>query len=275
MNPNLDMLSKEGASAKYVFCFSFLVACYSAAMTTFLGAAIAIRSLLAVKSEHADPATLRESAVLPPWEGDFDKRFSTEERDSAALRASASLRESSVLRASQDRMGAISPRGQEQIATPVEDEGDGEELWHEKGTRFRSIIICMLLGDFCICSAGIPIDTVVFTASMCGGCLQPFLMWALLRCSNDVELMQFKPQTWMGNFWMFLSVSICAYLAVDGVIGALGVNDTLANIVAACTTVLSMVYMLQWLNAAKANYDFEGVDNAGLLANDANLEAYM
>ena len=36
--------------------------------------------------------------------------------------------------------------------------------------------------------------------------LMPFLMWALLRCVNDAELMHDKPQSATSNVLMFLSV---------------------------------------------------------------------
>ena len=265
------LVEKEGAAAKYVFCFSFLVACYSAAMTTFLGAAIAIRSLMAPSTEEADPSTLRESAVMPPWEGDLEMRFSADIREDLALRASSSIRESTRLRASSSE-APPSATMHEHYPDGAGGGYAGEEaqpMWDEKGWRFRGIVVCMLIGDFCICSLGIPIDTIVFTASMTGGVLQPFLMWALLRCANDASLMGIRPQGLCANLWMFLSVAICGYLAVDGVSEALGLSGNFANIAAAAATAVAMLYMAFWLrrNATGQRYEvqLEGIDHTRLL----------
>ena len=66
---------------KWVFCISFLVACFSAATTTFLGAAIATRSLLGQTGADSDPRTVRASStLLPPWDGDIRSRFNSGRR---------------------------------------------------------------------------------------------------------------------------------------------------------------------------------------------------
>ena len=109
----------------------------------------------------------------------------------------------------------------------------------------------MLLFDFMICSFGISIDIIVTVASMVGGVLQPFLMWALVRCANDSELMAIRPQSVAGNVAIYLSVLCCIYLSVAGVVGvvvSIWSDDTISsNVVAGVVTLVAAIPMGRWI----------------------------
>ena len=251
------LVEKEGKFAKFVFCVSFLVACFSAALTTFLGAAIATRSLLGQTPEQCDPRRVRASSTLiPPWEGDVRQRFSSDFRNEVRERASSTIR-SRASRGGSRAMTITEVMGDSVKPQPWDaSEGDGADLaleedqdepWSESGTRFRGLIVAMLVADFGICSAGVTIKTIVLTASIIGGVLMPFLMWPLLRCMNDPQLMGARRQPLMANIALGLSVSICLYLAVDGVVELLIENGLVSNIIASCATAVGGLAMVLWL----------------------------